>query len=353
MRHGVSSGGRRGVRATPGPSCCGCSPATPRSRWSHVTADSNAGAPVATLYPSLAPAYPHLDVRALRPRRRSTGSTSCSSRSRTASPSARCPSSSTTSATSSTSAPTSGSRPTTTRTWYGEPHGAPELLEQLRVRAARAVPRRPHAPTRHVAAPGCYPTAAALALAPLLARGLVEPDRHRRRRGVGRLRARARALARRACSPRRTRTSRRTGCSRTATPARSSTRSATSHGADVQVLFTPHLVPMTRGILATCHARPAVERPHHASAPRRVPRALRRRAVRGRRRRAAARRRRRSASNACHVTVRYDARTGTVLALAALDNLVKGAVGPGDPGAEPRARPARDRPASRPSGSMP
>jgi N-acetyl-gamma-glutamyl-phosphate reductase len=32
-------------------------------------------------------------------------------------------------------------------------------------------------------------------------------------------------------------------------------------------------------------------------------------------------------SNACHVTVRFDERTGTVLALGALDNLVKGAAG--------------------------
>ena len=30
-------------------------------------------------------------------------------------------------------------------------------------------------------------------------------------------------------------------------------------GQPVQVLFTPHLVPMTRGILATCYARPAVD----------------------------------------------------------------------------------------------
>ena len=32
-------------------------------------------------------------------------------------------------------------------------------------------------------------------------------------------------------------------------------------------------------------------------------------------------------SNACHVTVRYDTRTGWILAIAALDNLVKGASG--------------------------
>ena len=36
----------------------------------------------------------------------------------------------------------------------------------------------------------------------------------------------------------------------------------------VQVLFTPHLVPMTRGILATCYARPAAERPQHRGAAR-------------------------------------------------------------------------------------
>ena len=32
-------------------------------------------------------------------------------------------------------------------------------------------------------------------------------------------------------------------------------------------------------------------------------------------------------SNAVHLTVRYDARTNTVLAIGALDNLVKGASG--------------------------
>ena len=32
-------------------------------------------------------------------------------------------------------------------------------------------------------------------------------------------------------------------------------------------------------------------------------------------------------ANSCHVTARYDARTGTVLAMGAIDNLVKGASG--------------------------
>ena len=56
-------------------------------------------------------------------------------------------------------------------------------------------------------------------------------------------------------------------------------------------------------------------------------------------------------SNAVHVSVRYDARTNTVLALGALDNLVKGASGQARAVRQPRARPARDLRASARSGS--
>ena len=87
---------------------------------------------------------------------------------------------------------------------------------------------------------------------------------------------------------------------------------------------------MTRGILATCYARPAAGgeaarlgtdgllahyRHFYAGEPfvavLEQPPATK--ATTG--------------GNAVHVTVRYDARTGTVLALAAEDNLVKGASG--------------------------
>jgi N-acetyl-gamma-glutamyl-phosphate reductase len=98
------------------------------------------------------------------------------------------------------------------------------------------------------------------------------------------------------------------------------------NGRDTQVLFTPHLVPMTRGILATCYARPTdrmlttarlldAYHEHYAREPfvlvDESPPATK--ATLG--------------SNACHVTVRYDDRTGTILAIAAIDNLVKGASG--------------------------
>jgi len=99
-------------------------------------------------------------------------------------------------------------------------------------------------------------------------------------------------------------------------------------GLGTPVLFTPHLAPMTRGILATCYARPSV--PAEALTTEAALAVLRRRyagepfvvvtdeppstkATRG--------------SNCAHVTVRVDPRTGWIVALAAIDNLVKGAAG--------------------------
>jgi N-acetyl-gamma-glutamyl-phosphate reductase len=97
-------------------------------------------------------------------------------------------------------------------------------------------------------------------------------------------------------------------------------------GEPVQVLFTPHLVPMTRGILATCTARPVdgtvttataldAMREFYRDEPFVVVRdePSPTKATTG--------------SNCVHVTARVDPRTGTVLAIAAEDNLVKGASG--------------------------
>lgn len=94
-----------------------------------------------------------------------------------------------------------------------------------------------------------------------------------------------------------------------------------------QVLFTPHLVPMSRGLLATCYARPAAGtelstdmllnhlRSRWADEPFVVvtDRSPSTKATLG--------------ANTVHVTARYDGRTNTVIAIAALDNLTKGASG--------------------------
>src|SRR5919108_133662 len=57
--------------------------------------------------------------------------------------------------------------------WYGEPHQAPELIDRF-VFGLPELFRSDIAAHAHVANPGCYPTAASLALAPLLAAGLVD-----------------------------------------------------------------------------------------------------------------------------------------------------------------------------------
>lgn len=94
-----------------------------------------------------------------------------------------------------------------------------------------------------------------------------------------------------------------------------------------QLIFTPHLVPMNRGILATCYARPAsgadlstaslldLLRQRWAGEPFMVVTdgSPSTKATLG--------------TNSVHVSARFDPRTQTVIALAAIDNLAKGASG--------------------------
>lgn len=60
--------------------------------------------------------------------------------------------------------------------WYGQPHGCPELINQ----AVYGLPERNReaiAQAQLVACPGCYPTATQLAFLPLLENNLVDPTR--------------------------------------------------------------------------------------------------------------------------------------------------------------------------------
>ena len=212
--------------------------------------------------------------------RRAQASTWCSWACRTARARRSCPSSSARSATSSTWPPTSGcTDPSLYPQWYGEAHTAPELLPDFAYglpelfrdddrgvrprRGARAAIRRPRGwRWRRWCGPGrSWPTGSSST----------------RRRAC---RAPVDRRSRTPPSARSTRTSPPTGCSTTATRPRSSR----SRGASV--LFTPHLAPMNRGILATCYARPTGADLHRRAARPPAGR-LRRRAVRGRERRVA------------------------------------------------------------------
>ena len=201
-------------------------------------------------------------------------------------------------------------------TWYGEEHTQPDLLDDF----AFGIPELFRDELRGadlVAAAGCYVTAAALALAPFVRTGAVEPtgiivDAASGVSGAGRAPKpnlhfgtanedfTAYGLLNHRHTP--------------------EIEQAIGHGA--QVLFTPHLAPMTRGILATCYARPTgtiqpmeVLRDFYAGEPFVVVTdgSPSTKATAG--------------SNVCHVTARYDDRTGWLVAIAALDNLVKGASG--------------------------
>jgi N-acetyl-gamma-glutamyl-phosphate reductase len=210
--------------------------------------------------------------------------------------------------------------------WYGEEHSCPELLGSF----AYGLPelfRAEIATADAVAAPGCYVTAASLALAPLLSAGLVAPagivvDAASGVSGAGRGLKSTTAF----CTVDEDFTAYGLLDHRH-TPEIEQNLSRVA-GAPAQVLFTPHLAPMNRGILATCYARPAAHpgilttdellatlRKAWADEPFVV-------VVDGSPSTKAT-----LGSNAVHVTARADTRTGWVVAIAALDNLTKGASG--------------------------
>ena len=334
-----------GVRAIRAPSCCGCSPATPRSRSSHVTADSNAGARVADLFPGLAPG-----VSATPCSRRSTRPT-CAGFDLVfcllphgASQDAAARDSSTTSAHVIDLGADFRLPADVYARWYGEAHDAPEMIGRFAYGLVELY-RDDLATHAHVAAPGCYPTAVSLACAPLV-RARSRRTAPHCRRGVGGVRCGPRPQDHEPVLGGERERLRRTACSRTATRAEMEQALSKVARRPVDVLFTPHLVPTTRGILATCYARPAASglstarllehyRDFYADDPCVVvvdePSGTK--ATYG--------------ANVVHVTVRFDERTDTRHRDRRRGQPREGRVGSDDPGRERPARPARDhRPAA-------
>jgi N-acetyl-gamma-glutamyl-phosphate reductase len=198
--------------------------------------------------------------------------------------------------------------------WYGDAHQAPQLLGEF-VYGIPELNRHAIRGAKAVSAAGCYATAAILALKPLVEAGLIAAD----------------SIIVDAAS----------GVSGAGRELKEATAFNTVHGSFAaygllnhrhtaememalgsQVLFTPHLAPMARGILATCYgtstgkADPlevlksayAGEPLVHVTADPPATKWV-------------------AGSNGCQVTARHDERTGRVLALAAIDNLGKGAAG--------------------------
>ena len=203
-------------------------------------------------------------------------------------------------------------------TWYGFDHTQPELLAQA-VYGLPELYRSQLVGAKLIATPGCYVTAASLALTPLVRSGIVNPtgvivDAASGVSGAGRALKHSSMFS-------------------------TIDEDFTAYGlldhrhtpeieqvTGAQVLFTPHLAPMNRGILATCYARPQGDAPTTASLLAAIatfykneqyivvrPSSPSTKATLG--------------SNSVHITARFDERTGYVMVIAALDNLAKGASG--------------------------
>jgi N-acetyl-gamma-glutamyl-phosphate reductase len=203
-------------------------------------------------------------------------------------------------------------------TWYGFTHTQPELLAKA-VYGLPELYRSELVGASLIATPGCYVTAASLALTPLVRSGIVQQtgvivDAASGVSGAGRALKHTSLFS-------------------------TVDEDFTAYGlldhrhtpeieqvTGAQVLFTPHLAPMNRGILATCYARPAGAAPTTASLLASLatfykdepfivvrPQIPSTKATLG--------------TNCVHITARYDERTGYVMVLAALDNIAKGASG--------------------------
>lgn len=203
-------------------------------------------------------------------------------------------------------------------TYYGFTHDRVDLLES----AVYGLPEKYRSAlegARLIATPGCYVTAATLALEPFVSAGVFDQsplivDAASGVSGAGRAPTPTNAF----CTVDENMTA--YGLiSHRHTPEMEQEIGA-------PLLFTPHLVPMNRGILATCYGRPAgalpstaelldILRARYAGEPFiRVTESLpSTKATLG--------------SNAVHITARSDARTGYILVISALDNLTKGASG--------------------------
>jgi N-acetyl-gamma-glutamyl-phosphate reductase len=205
----------------------------------------------------------------------------------------------------------------TYKRWYGSDHMHPEMLGHV----AYGLPelfREGLDGARLVAVPGCYPTAAALALTPLLRQRAVEPE------GVIVDAASGVSGAGSKLS--------------SASHFNTVDEDFTAYGlldhrhtpeieqaTGARVLFTPHLAPMNRGILATCYSRARgvsdtddildLMKQAYAQEPFVVvsEASPSTKATLG--------------SNCAYVTARVDSRTGFVVSICAIDNLMKGASG--------------------------
>ena len=209
--------------------------------------------------------------------------------------------------------------------WY-QTHSSAELINE----AAYGLPELYRNQVRNaqlVANPGCYPTSVTLGLAPLLREKLIDPatlviDSKSGTSGAGR----SASVGTLFCEVTDGFRAYKVGGSHRHIPEIEQELSALA-GESVTVSFTPHLLPISRGILSTMYAsmsttaseqeiqqlyeKTYVEEPFVRVCPPGTFPATQ--YVRG--------------SNCCDIGIKLDPRTGRIIVLAAIDNIAKGASG--------------------------
>jgi len=210
--------------------------------------------------------------------------------------------------------------------WYGVRHEYHAVLRKS-VYGLPEIYRKKIKKARVVANPGCYPTGALLALYPALKDGLIEPDSivvdsKSGTSGAGR----KAALPYSFCEV--NESFRAYGIATHRHTPEIEQELSIIHGSRVRVDFTPHLLPVNRGILTTVYCRLKEKDLETVSLLERYRNAYRRepfvrvynegnlpdvRNVRG--------------TNFCDIGMRVNKRTGTLVVVTAIDNLLKGASG--------------------------
>jgi N-acetyl-gamma-glutamyl-phosphate reductase len=210
----------------------------------------------------------------------------------------------------------------TYREFYGHEHSAPELLRHA-VYGLPEIYRAEIAAARLVASPGCYPTSILLPLIPLLREKLIEPGSIIANSlsgvsGAGR-KAEVDYLF--------------VECNESVRPygvpkhrhlAEIEQELSVAAGAAITIQFTPHLVPINRGILTTLYVAPSDAKAIDAALQNAYADAPFVRLLGGK---ALPDTKNVAGSNVIEIAWRHDPRTGRVVVMSAEDNLVKGASG--------------------------
>ena len=215
------------------------------------------------------------------------------------------------------------STPDVYEAWYPKTHIFPEGFKTA-VYGLPELFREQIVSARLTANPGCYPTSAVLALAPLLSAKMTDPQRIiiDAKSGVTGAGVKPGAVNHYSNVNDNFKAY---GISTHRHSIEIRENAEKLCGSEAAVQFTPHLLPADRGILSTIYARPAAEvsdeklrrtfSEFYESAPfvrlRSSPPSIKQ--VRG--------------TNFCDIYVKYDQLTGNIIVISVIDNLVKGAAG--------------------------